>query len=59
VTHAFDQSARLVPLSFSPVARGLSIALPASRAAAPPGPYMRCLVNADGVPSEGRVMLLQ
>jgi len=59
VTHAFDQSARLVPLSFSPVARGLSIALPASRAAAPPGPYMLFLVNADGVPSEGRVMLLQ
>jgi hypothetical protein len=59
VTHAFDQSARLVPLSFSPVARGLTIALPASRAAAPPGPYMLFLVNADGVPSEGRVMLLQ
>jgi hypothetical protein len=59
VTHAFDQSARLVPLSFSPAGRGLSIAFPASRAAAPPGPYMLFLVNADGVPSEGRIMLLQ
>ena len=59
VTHAFDQSARLVPLSFSPVAGGLSIALPASRVTAPPGPYMLFLVNANGVPSEGRIMLLQ
>jgi hypothetical protein len=59
VTHAFDQNARLVPLGFSTVAGGLSIALPASRAAAPPGPYMLFLVNAAGVPSEGRIMLLQ
>ena len=59
VTHSFDQSTRLVPLSFSSVARGLSIVLPTSRAAAPPGPYMLFLVNADGVPSEGRIMLLQ
>lgn len=59
VTHAFDQSARLVPLSFSRVAGGLRIALPASRATAPPGPYMLFLVNANGVPSEGRIVLLQ
>jgi WD40 repeat protein len=59
VTHAFDQSARLVPLSFSPAAKGLSITLPASPTIAPPGPYMLFLVNADGVPSAGRIMLLQ
>jgi hypothetical protein len=59
VTHAFDQSTRLVPLSFSRVARGLTIVLPASRATAPPGPYMLFLVNADGVPSKGRIMILQ
>lgn len=59
VTHAFDQNARLVSLSFSRVAGGLSITLPASRAAAPPGPYMLFLVNTDGVPSEGKIMLLQ
>lgn len=59
VTHAFDQSARLVPLSFSRVARGLAITLPVSRATAPPGPYMLFLVNADGVPSVGRIVLLQ
>jgi hypothetical protein len=59
VTHAFDQGARLVPLTFSPATGGLSIALPSSRAAAPPGPYMLFLVTAGGVPSEGRIMLLQ
>jgi hypothetical protein len=51
--------ARLVPLSFAGVGRGISITLPASRAAAPPGPYMLFLVNASGVPSEARIMLLQ
>jgi galactose oxidase len=59
VTHAFDQSARLVPLTFTAGGRGIRVAFPTSRAAAPPGPYMLFLVNADGVPSEGRIMLLQ
>lgn len=59
VTHAFDQSELLVPLSFSRVAAGLTIHLPASRTAAPPGPYMLFLVNTNGVPSVGRMMLLQ
>ena len=59
VTHAFDQSELLVALSFSRVATGLTINLPASRTAAPPGPYMLFLVNVSGVPSVGRIMLLQ
>jgi hypothetical protein len=59
VTHAFDQGQRLVPLSFSQVAGGLSVTLPASRTTAPPGPYMLFLVNGNGVPSVGRIMLLQ
>jgi galactose oxidase len=59
VTHAFDQSQRLVPLTFTRVTGALSIALPVSRAAAPPGPYMLFLVNGNGVPSVGRIMLLQ
>jgi hypothetical protein len=58
VTHAFDMSQRLVPLGFTPVTGGLSITLPTSRAAAPPGPYMLFLVNGKGVPSDGRIMLL-
>lgn len=58
VTHAFDQSQRLVPLGFAPVTGGLSITLPTSGATAPPGPYMLFLVNGNGVPSVGRIMLL-
>jgi len=58
VTHAFDMGARLVPLTFAAGGRSLTITMPASRAAAPPGPYMLFLVNADGVPSEARILLL-
>jgi WD40 repeat protein len=58
-THAFDQGQRLVPLSFSQVGGGLSITIPASRTAAPPGPYLLFLVNGNGVPSVGRIMRLQ
>ena len=58
VTHAFNQSARLVPVSFARGGRAVEITLPASRPAAPPGPYMLFLVNAAGVPSEGRILLL-
>ena len=59
VTHAFDQATRLVPLSFSQAAGGLSVTLPASRTTAPPGPYMLFLVNAVGAPSVARIMKLQ
>jgi hypothetical protein len=59
VTHAFDMGARLVPLNFSSGGRSLTITMPASHAAAPPGPYMLFLVNAAGVPSEARIVLLQ
>jgi len=59
VTHALNQDARLVPLNFYPVSGGLSIAIPASGTTAPPGPYLLFLVNGNGVPSVGRIMLLQ
>jgi galactose oxidase len=59
VTHAIDTSQRLVPLGFSQATGGLSITLPTSRATAPPGPYMLFLVNGAGVPSVGRIMLVQ
>jgi hypothetical protein len=59
VTHAFDQAQRLVPLSFSTVAGGLSVTIPVSRTVAPPGPYMLFLVNGSGVPSVARIMVLQ
>jgi hypothetical protein len=59
VTHAFDEAQRLIALSFSPVSGGLSVTLPTSPNIAPPGPYMLFLVNGNGVPSVGRIMLLQ
>jgi hypothetical protein len=59
VTHAFDESALLVPLSFSQALGGLSVTLPASRTTAPPGPYLLFLMNQIGVPSVARIMTLQ
>jgi hypothetical protein len=59
VTHAFDQGQRLIPLSFSAAGGGISVTLPLSRNLAPPGPYMVFLVNANGVPSVGRIIVLQ
>jgi len=58
VTHAADMGQRLVSLSFSQAAGGLAVAMPTSRTTAPPGPYMLFLVNGNGVPSVGRIMLL-
>jgi hypothetical protein len=59
VTHAFDMGARLVPLGFSQAPGGLAVAIPGSRTTAPPGPYMLFLVNGNGVPSVGRILLLR
>jgi hypothetical protein len=59
VTHAFDQSQRLVSLNFSPTIGGVSVTLPVSQIDAPPGPYMLFLVNGSGVPSVGQIMRLQ
>jgi hypothetical protein len=41
------------------VSGGLSVTLPASPNIAPPGPYMLFLVNGNGVPSVGRIMIVQ
>jgi hypothetical protein len=59
VTHAFNMSQRLVPLTFSSGANGLSVVFPATGTVAPPGPYMLFLVNATGVPSVGQIILLR
>ena len=59
VTHAFDEGQRLISLSFSSVSGGISVTLPSSRNIAPPGPYMLFLVNGNGVPSIGQIMILQ
>ena len=59
VTHAFDQAGRLVPLTFAAETGGIAVTIPTSRTTAPPGPYLLFLVNANGVPSVGRIMRLE
>jgi hypothetical protein len=51
VTHAFDQNARLVPLTFTRGAGVLTVQAPARGTVAPPGVYMLFLVDGNGVPS--------
>ncbi|HMA41959.1 MAG TPA: galactose oxidase-like domain-containing protein [Gemmatimonadales bacterium] len=59
VTHAFDEGQRLVSLTFSQTSGGITVTLPSSRNIAPPGPYMLFLVNGNGVPSVGKIMVMQ
>ncbi len=54
-THAFDMNTRLLWLSFTRDASGLTISAPAGGTIAPPGHYMLFLVNQAGVPSIGRI----
>jgi len=52
VTHAFDENARFVPLSFTHAGSGaLDVVAPANGFIAPPGYYMLFLVDGNGVPS--------
>jgi hypothetical protein len=57
VTHAFNQSQLIYPLTFSATASTtLGAVGPASANLAPPGPYMLFLVNSQGVPSEAKMV---
>ncbi|HEY2054863.1 MAG TPA: galactose oxidase-like domain-containing protein [Solirubrobacterales bacterium] len=51
VTHAFDQNARAMQLSFTQTAGGINVTIPSNRNDIPPGYYMLFLVNGEGVPS--------
>jgi len=55
-THAFDQNARYVPLSFQrdPSGTFYAVAAPPDGGAAPPGDYMLFVVDTAGVPSVAR-----
>ncbi|KFE70392.1 hypothetical protein DB31_5434 [Hyalangium minutum] len=59
VTHAFDQNQRLLTLNFTPAGGGISVTAPETSIAAPPGPYMLFLVNAQGVPSVARIVRVE
>jgi Domain of unknown function (DUF1929) len=50
-THALDTSQRSLTLSFAAAPGGISVTMPSSANAAPPGYYQLFLLNAAGVPS--------
>jgi hypothetical protein len=57
VTHAFNQSQLIVPLSFTATgATTLRGDGPGDPNVAPPGPYMLFLVNDRGVPSQAKLV---
>ena len=57
VTHAFNQSQLIYPLTFSAAgATTLTAAGPTGPTLAPPGPYMLFLVNQAGVPSRAAMV---
>jgi hypothetical protein len=57
VTHGFNQSQRLFPLTVhATAATTLSAVAPAKGAVAPPGPYMLFLINSAGVPSVAKIV---
>jgi hypothetical protein len=56
VTHAFNEGQRSNQLSFSVTRGGLFATAPADSNLCPPGHYLLFILNADGVPSPGRVV---
>lgn len=58
-THAVDMNQRINRLSFSAVAGGLNVTLPANANLAPAGHYWLFVVKSTGVPSIGRLLSLQ
>ena len=57
VTHAFNQSQLIYPLTFSATGpTSLTAAGPTGATLAPPGPYMLFLVNGSGVPSRATMV---
>jgi Domain of unknown function (DUF1929) len=55
-THAFDMNQRFQRLPFTPDTSGLTITAPTSRSRTPPGHYLLFIVNANGVPSVGKIV---
>ena len=53
MTHAFNQSQLIYPLTFAPSGSGaVAATAPGNSNLAPPGPYMLFVLNAKGVPSK-------
>ncbi|HEY7505151.1 MAG TPA: galactose oxidase-like domain-containing protein [Gemmatimonadales bacterium] len=59
VTHAFNQSQVIYPLSFSATSSAaLRAQGPTGASLAPPGPYLLFLLKPNGVPSVGKVVMV-
>jgi len=58
VTHSENQDQRLVPMQFTRTAGRMTLQMPDSRHAAPPGHYLLFVVDSDGVPSLGSMLKL-
>jgi hypothetical protein len=57
-THAFDMSQRLIGLNFAVNGTTVGIAGPPNSNIAPPGPYLLFLVDKNGVPSIGQLVMV-
>jgi hypothetical protein len=57
-THAFDMSQRLIGLNIAVSGQTVGIAAPPNANIAPPGPYLLFLVDKNGVPSVGQVVIV-
>jgi hypothetical protein len=60
-THEFNMSQRFVRLAFSPAAEPnrFNVSAPDNPNVAPPGHYMMFVLNTNGVPSVGRMLVLR
>jgi hypothetical protein len=58
VTHAFNMSTYINPLTFSQATGGLNLTAPPSSKVAPPGHYLLFILNQNGVPSVAKIVKL-
>lgn len=58
-THSFNTDQRMVGLTYTPAATGLTLTAPPNGNIAPPGYYMLFVVNSAGVPSVAAFVKLQ
>jgi hypothetical protein len=59
VTHSNNMEQRYIPLSFTAGAGSLTASAPANANIAPPGFYMLFIIDANGVPSVARMVIVQ
>lgn len=57
-THGFDMGQRFNELAFTRTTGALNVTMPSSPNVAPPGPYLLFVLNAAGVPSVGKHILV-